>query len=113
MVLIILGAVFAMNRSLKLVLLPVVIVLVTIIWTCGFVALLGYRINIISTILAPLLMAVAIADSMHFIADYLHETAAGRLTRGEAIERSFANVWTPCLMTSVTRTSCRFSSHWR
>lgn len=101
-VLIIIGVVYAMFRSLKMVLLPAAVVLVAIVWTYGFVALLGYRINIISTILTPLLMAVAIADSMHFIADYLHQTAVGRRDKREAIERSFANVWTPCLMTSVT-----------
>ncbi|MCP4202247.1 MAG: MMPL family transporter [bacterium] len=102
MVLIIIGLVFAMFRSLKMVLLPVTVVGVTIGWTYGFLALLGYRINIITTILTPLLMAVAIADSMHFIADYLHETASGRHDKREAIERSFTNVWMPCLMTSVT-----------
>ncbi|MDH3255847.1 MAG: efflux RND transporter permease subunit [Acidobacteriota bacterium] len=102
MVLIVIGLVFAMFRSLKMVLLPVTVVLVTIVWTYGFVALLGYRINIITTILTPLLMAVAIADSMHFIADYLHEAASGRHDKYEAIERSFINVWMPCLMTSVT-----------
>ncbi len=102
MALIITGLVFAMFRSLRMVAVPVAVVLVAMAWTYGFLGLLGYRINIVSTILSPLLLAVAIADSMHFIADYLHEAAGGPGDRVGAIERSFENVLAPCFMTSVT-----------
>ncbi len=102
MVLIIIAIVFAMFRSPKLVALPVLVVLVSMVWTYGFLALLGYRVNIVTTILTPLLLAVAVADSLHFIGDYLHETAGSRGDKTRAIERSFGNVLAPCFMTSIT-----------
>lgn len=102
MVLIIIAIVFSMFRRVELLVLPILVVLLSLIWTYGFLVLLGYKINIISTIITPLLMAVAIADSMHFIADYLQETTMGELTKVECIERSFGNLITPCLMTSLT-----------
>jgi predicted RND superfamily exporter protein len=102
MLLLIISIVYLMFRRFKLLVLPVFVVLLTMIWTYGLLVLLGYEINVITSIIPPLLMAVAIADSMHFIADYLHEAASGTLTKIEAIKRAFENVVTPCLMTSVT-----------
>ncbi|MFQ5866108.1 MAG: RND family transporter, partial [bacterium] len=102
MVLIIVAIVFSMFRRLELLVLPIIVIVLSVIWTYGFLVLLGYRINIISTIITPLLMAVAIADSMHFIADYLQEAKTGQLTKSECIESSFSNLLAPCFMTSLT-----------
>ncbi len=104
MLALIIAIIYFMFRRFSLLALPVVVVVLTVIWTYGLLVLLGlgYEINIITSIIPPLLMAVAIADSMHFIADYLHETAGGKLTKIESIETTFHNVITPCLMTSLT-----------
>jgi len=102
MLLLIIAIIYFMFRRFSLLALPVVVVLLTVIWTYGFLVLLGYEINVITSIIPPLLMAVAIADSMHLIADYLHETAQGKIAKIEAIETTFNNVFTPCLMTSLT-----------
>lgn len=102
MVVIIVGLVVAMFRSVRMAALPFAVVIVSMVWAYGFLALLGYQINIISTILTPLLMAVAVADSMHFVADYLQETATDTGSKRACIERSFVNVLTPCFMTSAT-----------
>jgi len=102
MLLLIVAIIYFMFRRFSLLALPVVVVLLTVIWTYGFLVLLGYEINVITSIIPPLLMAVAIADSMHLIADYLHETANGKIAKMEAIEKTFQNVFTPCLMTSLT-----------
>jgi len=102
MVLIIIGIVFFMFRRVEITVLPIVVVLLSIIWTYGFLFLLGYKINIISTIITPLIMTVATADSMHFIADYLQETAAGKRAKIECIRHSFNSLLIPCFMTSLT-----------
>jgi hypothetical protein len=104
MIIIIVMIVFFMFRRFELIALPVIVVLLSVVWTYGFLALLGYKINIISAIVPPLLMAVAIADSIHFIADYLQETARGNPSKIACIGRSFCNVITPCFMTSLTTT---------
>jgi predicted RND superfamily exporter protein len=102
MLFLIISIVYLMFRRIQLLAVPVVVVVLTIIWTYGFLVLLGYEINIITSIIPPLLMAVAISDSMHLITDYLHEVASGKLTKTEAIKHAFSNVFTPCLMTSLT-----------
>ena len=101
-VLVIILVMFVMFRKIMLTLLPLLVVLLSAIWTYGLLVLLGYKINVISTIIGPLILAVAIADSMHFIADYLHETAMGKLSRVECISRTFSKLIAPCFMTSLT-----------
>lgn len=102
MLALIMGIIYLMFRRWSLLVLPVVVVLLTIIWTYGLLVLLGYEINVITTIIPPLLMSVAIADSMHLLADYLHITANGEHSKLEAIEITFSNIFNPCLMTSLT-----------
>ncbi len=102
MVLLVIAIVFFMFRRLELVTLPLIIVLLTVIWTYGLLVLLGYKINIISTIITPLLMTVAIADSMHFIAHYLQAAVAANRSKIDCIREAFNALLTPCLMTSTT-----------
>ncbi len=100
--LLIIAIVWLMFRSFRLVIVPVAVMILTMIWTYGLLVILGYQINVITTIIPPLLMAVAIADSIHFIADYLHECAADNESKIQALQVAFSNVFIPCLMTSVT-----------
>jgi predicted RND superfamily exporter protein len=102
MLLIIVGAMFFMFRRVGMTLLPLLVVILSVVWAYGFLVLLGYEINLISVILGPLLLAVAIADSMHIVTGYLQKTAAGRWDKIECIERSFSEVAAPCLMASLT-----------
>jgi predicted RND superfamily exporter protein len=102
MIAIIVFVMYGMFRRVATTFLPLAVVVIAVIWTYGFMALLGYKINVISTIIGPLLMAVGIADSMHVIADYLQEVSQPNASRIESIERSFGNVLGPCLMTTLT-----------
>lgn len=102
MMAVIIFIIFCMFRRVKLTLLPLLVVALSGIWTYGFLVILGYKINIITTILGPLLMSVAIADSIHFTADYLQECGKGNLTKIEHIGNSFENLISPCAMTSLT-----------
>jgi len=102
MIVIIVAVMYFMFRRVATTFLPLIVVVVSVVWTYGFMALMGYKINIISTIIGPLLMAVGIADSMHIIADYLQEAAHSGSSAIENIERSFHSVLGPCVMTSIT-----------
>jgi predicted RND superfamily exporter protein len=102
MMVLIISLMYLMFRRVTTTLLPLAVVVISVIWTYGFMSLMGYKINVISTILGPLLMAVGIADSMHIIADYLQEVARPGSSARESVERSFRNVLGPCVMTTVT-----------
>ncbi len=102
MVLVIVGVIYIMFRQLRYVWLPLSVVLLSLVWTYGFMGVMGYEINVISSIIPVLLMGVAIADSMHLITDYFHETAFNYHDKSATIQRVFKNILTPCLMTSLT-----------
>ena len=93
--------IFVIFRRPSSVMLPLSVVLLSEVWTFGLMGLLGLKINVVSTILAPLLLAVGIADSIHLLSEYFDELGAGR-SRQEAIVGATGNVFTPCLLTSVT-----------
>jgi hypothetical protein len=83
------------------VLLPLGVVLLSEIWVFGLMGMLGLTINVVSTILAPLLMAVGIADSIHLLSRYYEDIGKG-MTKTESIAQAFQNLFAPCLLTSVT-----------
>ncbi len=93
---------YIMFRQVAMTILPMAVVLLTTIWTHGFMVLMGYEVNTINIIIRALLMAVATAGSMHFIADYLQKAAVGNHTKQEYIGRAFLDVVTPCFMAAVT-----------
>lgn len=102
MMVVIIVVMFIMFRQVRMSLLPLLVIGIATVWTYGFMVLLGYQINVISTIIGPLILAVGVADSMHIIADYLQKTASGQSTKVDCIGHSFIDLITPCFMTSLT-----------
>jgi len=101
-ILIIAAAMFLLFRRVDVVLLPLAVVSLTFVWTYGALVLLGYRINVISTVIGPFLVAVGTADSIHVIADYHRESAKVNRNRGYCIKVAFDGLLVPCFMTSLT-----------
>jgi len=102
MLLIMVAIIFTMFRRVGIVVMPLVVVFLSLIWTYGFLVLLGYKINIISTIITPLLMAVSVADSIHIMAEYIQEHGEHPARHRECIITAFENLFAPITMTSVT-----------
>ncbi len=98
MLMLVLGVMF---RSPAAVVLPMFVVGGSVFWALGFMSWIGWVANIVSTILPPMLTAVAIADSVHLLQQY---RLAGR--QGEppetALKAAFVRVFRPCLLTTLT-----------
>lgn len=82
-------------------LLPLVVVGAAVAWTLGMMAVAGLRIDIISTSLFAVILAVGIADSVHLVSDYMQQIADGK-PRGRAVADATAELIIPCLFTSLT-----------
>jgi predicted RND superfamily exporter protein len=93
---------YIMFRQIVMTILPMLVVMLTLIWTHGLMVLLGFEVNTINIIIRALLMAVATAGSMHIIADYLQKGAAGKHTKVEYLRQTFGDVATPCFMAAIT-----------
>jgi hypothetical protein len=92
---------FVVFRRLSAALVPLSVVLLALLWTFGLMGALGMKVNIVTTMLGPLLLAVGVADSIHVLAEYYRHLMRGQTVQ-QAIERGVAELLMPCLFTSAT-----------
>jgi predicted RND superfamily exporter protein len=90
-----------LTRSLWGIVLPLVTVSLATIWTIGSMVLFGARVNIITTILPPLLLAVGVADAMHVVVDYQNRFRVGDDKR-TALAAVFGELTWPLFLTGLT-----------
>lgn len=92
---------FLFTRSLRGVLVPVIVVTLSFFWTLGTIALIGFDLDLMIIGLPVMLICVGIGDAMHAIADYNHHASQSK-SRKEALLHSMGRVGLPCLLTSLT-----------
>ena len=76
-------AIFAMFRSWRYTLLTIGAVLVSIIWTLGLYSLFGFTYNVLSSMIVPLVVVLAISDDVHILQHY------GEVRRAGSAEHAF------------------------
>lgn len=87
-------------RSVRFGLYPIVIALVSMIWTTALYSI-NHTINMVSGIMPLIIIVISIADSVHIIFDYRSFRNSG-LRKQQAIQASIRKLFKPCLFTSVT-----------
>jgi predicted RND superfamily exporter protein len=100
-VLLIILTLYASFRSFWCVLLSMLTVVLSLVWVLGYLVLCGRTVEIITNVLPPLILVIAIADSVHILAHYQEELERNE-NRGEAVRDATAYIFTPCLLTSLT-----------
>jgi predicted RND superfamily exporter protein len=80
---------------------PLAVVALSIMVSLVVMRLLGWSLDLISSVLPTLLIAVGVADSVHILSEFrFYNAALG--DRREAVRRTLYLVGTPCLLTSLT-----------
>jgi len=90
-------------RTARGVFLPIIVVVMAEVWTLGTMAALGYPIYTITTMLPILILAIGIADAVHFLSRerlLAHHQAYAH--RKERMVEVMHELWKPMLMTTVT-----------
>ena len=80
---------------------PLSVVALANIWLFGLMGFLGLKINLVSSGLVALVLAVGVADSVHVLSDYYQALMKG-MERDEAVAHATASLLVPCLFTSAT-----------
>ena len=102
-ILVVLGALYCTYRSLRGVLLPLVVVVGAVIWTLGLMAALEVPMFFISTMLPVVLMAIGVADGIHILSRYYDELLEHpQLSSSEASVAAMCEMWRPVVFTSLT-----------
>jgi len=107
-VVVIIAVLYWTFRSALGVLIPLLTVTVSLIWTLGLMALFGAPITIISMVLPMILMTLGIASGIHILNKYQELLAQG-LEKTAALERTFKEITAPVVMAALT-TSAGFAS---
>lgn len=96
-------------RNVRLTLLALANISVCTGATMGLFPLLGITLNNVTTIVPPLVMALALADSVHIFAHLDKKLLDQARSPAKAMERILQRVMTPCFLTSLT-TAVGFAS---
>jgi len=86
-------------RSVKLVALPLISIVMSVVCAMALLHLLGFTVNNVTTIIPPILMAIMIADSVHVIGEVLERRRRGE---GDALKETIRHLAFPCFLTTAT-----------
>lgn len=84
-----------------LALLALAVVPLTLVSTLGVMGFCGVEITMLTSTLPTLLLCMSVADGLHMVGRFLEERARDGDARQAAV-RSFASMFVPCLLTSLT-----------
>jgi hydrophobe/amphiphile efflux-3 (HAE3) family protein len=94
---------FACFRQLRGVILPFLVVIVSILVSIGFIAMIGWKIHMVTVILPILLIAVANDYGIHMIAKYQEDNvASNNFNPKQLAQRIFQSLSKPILITGLT-----------
>ena len=93
-------AIYVMFRSWRSTVLTLGAVLVSVIWTLGLYDLVGFNYNVLSSMIVPLVIVLAIADDVHIVQHYGEARRKG--TAEEAFTSTVSHLFAPLLGASGT-----------
>ena len=109
-VLVIIVVLFATLKSVRGMILPLLVVVLSAIWTIGLEGFLGVPVYAISNIIPVLLIAIGTADGIHITSGYRENCLEHpELGQKELVLLTMDELWRPVVMTSLT-TAAGFGS---
>lgn len=100
-ILVIMIILFLVFRNVRGMLTPLLVVLISVVWTLGLMALLKVPISILSTALPVVLVAIGCADGIHIITHFYGRLSLGAEKRA-AIVGTMEELSSAVIMTSLT-----------
>lgn len=93
-------AIVFMFRSWRKTALTLAAVLISVLWTLGLYSLMGFDYNVLSSMLVPLIVVLAIADDVHILQHFDHARRHG--TKETAFKHTVGHLVAPLLGASGT-----------
>ncbi|WP_405242787.1 efflux RND transporter permease subunit [Lentisalinibacter salinarum] len=95
-------------RSVRLIIAPMIVAVVTVIATMGLLIGLGFTVHIMSSMIPIFLMPIAVVDSVHIMSEFA-DRYGGRESAEKAIREVVGHLFRPMLFTSLTSSVGFFS----
>ena len=103
-ILVMIAILYLSFRNVRGVILPLLIAVVTIIWTVGLMGCLHVPLSAISIIMPIIMISVGIADGIHILTRYREETQL-TFDKRKALTQTVIAVGMACFLTSITTMS--------
>ncbi|MBI3139620.1 MAG: MMPL family transporter [Sphingobacteriales bacterium] len=94
-------ALYILFRSVKAILIPLLIIGVSITWTLSLIALTGHSLDIISSLLPPILAAICMSDIIHITTHYIEQLRQG-LPKQQALHKTYREIGLATFYTCCT-----------
>jgi uncharacterized protein len=107
-ILVVMLILLAALRSFKGMLVPILVTVVSIVWTFGLKGLINSPITIVETVIPVILISLGCANGIHLLTEFFHWSRRG-LDSYSAAQRTMRQLTIPVILTSIT-TSLGFSS---
>jgi len=88
-------------RKLQVVVAPMIIAVMTVIWTMGLLIFFGFTVHIMSSMIPIFLMPIAVLNSIHILSEF-HERYQKSKSQREAISSTMRELFKPMIFTSLT-----------
>ena len=88
-------------RKISVVLAPMLIAIMVVAWTMGLLVLAGFKVHIMSSMIAIFLMPIAVLDAIHVLSEF-HDRYQTSRSRRDAIVSTIHELYAPMVFTSVT-----------
>lgn len=92
---------FLLFKSVKAIILPLLIIVISITWTLSLISLTGHSLDIISSLLPPILAAICMSDIIHISTHYMEQLRLG-LPKKEALNKAYREVGLATFFTCCT-----------
>ena len=100
-ILVMIAILFFSFHNIRGIVLPLLIVVVTVIWTIGLMGYIGVPLSAISIIIPIIIISMGIADGIHILTRYREELSLG-FDKWKALTTTIVAVGLACLLTSIT-----------
>ena len=100
-ILVMIAILFFSFRNIRGIVLPLLIVIVTAIWTVGLMGYFGVPLSAISIIMPIILLSMGIADGIHILVRYREELSLS-LDKRKSLTTTVVAVGLACFLTSIT-----------
>jgi predicted RND superfamily exporter protein len=88
-------------RNIRIILAPMVVAMMTVIWSMGLLIMTGNTVHIMSSMIPIFLIPIAVLDSIHIVSEY-HDNFKKSRDRHIVFKTTHKELFLPMLLTSLT-----------
>lgn len=99
---------YILFRKISLIMAPMIVAMMSVLWTMGFLIGLGFTVHIMSSMIPVFLMPIAVLDGVHILSEFSDRYYRHK-DRKKTLKVSMKELYTPMLYTSLTSAAGFFS----